>query len=96
MLATPVAFRFIMIDQTPTRSAAPRPRWLRTCAAAAVALWSLAAPAPAQKKGDEVLPPYDITGLPHEKQWVPWVFAFLFLAGAAAIAFKNPHRTHLD
>lgn len=62
----------------------------------AVVAWSTAAPVMAQKKDEELLPPYDVSGLTHEKQWIPWVFAFLFLALASAIAFKNPHRTHLD
>ena len=42
---------------------------------------------------DEVHPPYDVTGLPHKKVWVPWVFAFLFAGGCVAAAFKNPHRS---
>lgn len=84
-----------MNDRTPTFRTMRRRNWLRAGIAAAMALGTLASPAAAQDK-QEVLPPYDVTGLPHEKQWIPWVFAFLFLAGAAAIAFKNPHRTHLD
>lgn len=69
---------------------------LRSLGLAVLAFVSLGAPAYAQPKNEPPLPPFDVQGLPHEKQWVPWVFAFLFLAGAAAIAFKNPHRTHLD
>lgn len=50
-------------------------------------------PALAAKGDEERLPPYDVTGLAHTRIWVPWVFAFLFAAGCAAAAFKNPHRT---
>jgi hypothetical protein len=51
---------------------------------------------PGQAATDEKLPPYDVVGLKHSRQWVPWIAAFLFLAAGVAIAFKNPHRTHLD
>lgn len=65
----------------------------------AFSLALLTSPAFAQKKkGDdeERLPPYDVAGLNHSKQIVPWVAAFLFACAVLAIAFKNPHRTHLD
>lgn len=42
------------------------------------------------------LPPYDVSGLPHGKIWVPWVAAFLFAAGILALAFKNPHRSSIE
>jgi hypothetical protein len=58
-----------------------------------VFLASFASPAYAKKGDDEKLPPYDVTGLEHERVWVPWVFAFVFMAGCLAIAFKNPHRS---
>jgi len=62
----------------------------------ACAVLCVAAPAVAQTKDDERLPPYDVQGLKHKKIWVPWVFAFLFAAGCVAVSFKNPHRSHLD
>lgn len=49
----------------------------------------------AQDKGEKQ-PPYDVNGLPPEKVWVPWLFAFLFIVGCVAIALKNPRRSHLD
>lgn len=52
--------------------------------------------APALAQSDAPKPPFDVQGLKHNKVWVPWIFAFLFGAGCIAIAFKNPHRTHLD
>lgn len=69
------------------------------------ARWSMAiallfawlSPAAALAKDDtKPLPPYDVSGLPHQRVWLPWLFAFLFAAGVIAIGFKNPHRTHLD
>lgn len=55
----------------------------------------LSAPALGQDKGERQ-PPYDVYGLPPEKVWVPWIFAFLFLVGCVLIALKNPRRSHLD
>lgn len=55
------------------------------------------APAAAQPKDDEEkLPPFDVRGLTASKQWLPWVIAFLFVGATVGIAFKNPHRSHLD
>jgi len=71
-------------------------RWMRWGVAAVVALSSLATPAYAQRNDEERLPPYDVQGLDNQRIWVPWVFAFLFAAGCIMIAFKNPHRSHLD
>lgn len=49
------------------------------------------------KKSDEPkLPPYDVPGVKHGKQWAPWVAAFLFTGACLLVAFKNPHRSHLD
>lgn len=55
-----------------------------------------ASPALARDRDVEKLPPYDVSGLPHKKVWVPWVFAFLFTAGCIAVAFKNPHRASTE
>lgn len=55
-----------------------------------------AAPTLAQEKKED-LPPWDVQSLERGGyDWIPWVFAFLFAAAVVAIAFKNPHRTHLD
>lgn len=72
-------------------------RSLRRLAAAGLVLLLSAAPAFAQaKKGDPQEPPWDVSAMPRERAWVQWVFAFLFVAGVAGLAFKNPHRSHLD
>lgn len=70
----------------------------RFCRRAAGILLSLALfnPPVLAQDDEEKLPPYDVSGLKHERQWVPWVAAFLFAAAVIGIAFKNPHRTHLD
>ncbi len=57
----------------------------------------LAAPVLAQsKKGEDRPPPWDVNGLEATRPWIPWAFAFLFAVACAAIAFKNPHRSHMD
>ena len=55
-----------------------------------------AAPAFAQQNEDDDLRWYDVPTLEQKRVWIPWVAAFLFAAGCVFIAFKNPHRTHLD
>lgn len=74
-----------------------RRRQLRRIAIlAAVTLSGLAAPALAAgpSASTEKVPPYDVTGLQRSRIWVPWVFAFVFGAGAVAVGVKNPHRSH--
>jgi hypothetical protein len=63
---------------------------------AAVALSGLTAPAlgAGNSANTEKQPPYDVTGLKHSRIWVPWIFAFIFGAGAVAVGVKNPHRSH--
>lgn len=74
-----------------------RRRTVRRMATAGLALLFAASPAFGQaKKGDPLEPPWDVAPLPRERAWVQWVFAFLFVAGVAGLAFKNPHRSHLD
>ncbi len=55
-----------------------------------------AAPAFGQQDKDEDLRWYDVPALDQKRVWIPWIAAFLFTAGCVLIAFKNPHRTHLD
>lgn len=72
-----------------------RSTFLGRAVCVATSLMLCASPAFAQEE-EEKQPPFDVTGLKHERQWVPWVAAFLFAAAVIGIAFKNPHRTHLD
>jgi hypothetical protein len=58
-----------------------------------LAALALAVPALAQ---DEPPPWTYVTELESEKQIFQWVAAALFIVGCVAIAFKNPHRSHLD
>jgi hypothetical protein len=54
----------------------------------------LAAPALAQ---DEEEKPWNyVPVLDAEKQIFQWIAAVLFIVACVAIAFKNPHRSHLD
>jgi hypothetical protein len=59
----------------------------------ALAALLLAVPALGQ---DEPPPWTYVTELESEKQIFQWVAAVLFIVGCVAIAFKNPHRSHLD
>jgi hypothetical protein len=37
-----------------------------------------------------------LTMLDAEKPWAQWLMGFFFVVVCAGIAFKNPHRSHLD
>ncbi|MFO0838790.1 MAG: hypothetical protein U1D55_09705 [Phycisphaerae bacterium] len=75
----------------------PIARLVRKLAYAGAYALLLAAPLLAQsKKGEDRVEPFDVVGLDHTRPWIPWVFAFVFVAGCVAIALKNPHRGHLD
>lgn len=74
----------------------PSRRRMSRWGAAILISFAAATPALAQKKGEDPLPPYDVSPLERSGAWVPWVFAFIFAAGAIGLAFKNPHRSHLD
>ena len=69
-------------------------RWLRVTILVGVVLLVLAAPALAQD--DEDKPFFDVPALPPEKPWIQWLLGVGFMIGCLGIAFKNPHRTHLD
>ena len=45
---------------------------------------------------DEPQAPFDVQGRKHHTNWVAWTASFLFAVGVVLIAFKNPHRSHLD
>lgn len=68
----------------------------RLAVALTLLLAMFATPAFAQQDEDEDLRWYDVPALEQKRIWIPWVAAFLFTAGCVLIAFKNPHRTHLD
>lgn len=69
-----------------------RGRWMAYLAGVVLAAPSaMAQPAKADPN-----PPFDVPGLVEGTVWLPWVFAFLFVAACGAVAFKNPRRSHLD
>ena len=69
-------------------------RLLRVVVQFAVAAVLLAVPALAQ---DEEEKPWNyVPVLEYEKEIFQWIAAVLFMVGCVAIAFKNPHRSHLD
>lgn len=63
----------------------------------AFSLAGFAAPA-LGARGDDggKLPPYDVSGMPHQRIWIPWIFAFVFFAGSIGVGLKNPHRTYVE
>ena len=70
--------------------------WLRAAVALALLLLLLAPPASAQGSDKDEGPWYDVPALPHKKPWLQWVVGTVFAAACLGIAFKNPHRSHLD
>ena len=70
-------------------------RWWRFGLLAAFVLLVLVEPSFAQDDEDKQRW-YDVPVLPQKKVWVPWLMAFLFALGCVGLAFKNPHRSHLD
>lgn len=73
-----------------------RRRWAHLGVLAALFLVLSAPAATLAAEREEPKPPYDVSGFPRKKVWVPWVFGFAFAGACVAIAFKNPHRTHMD
>jgi hypothetical protein len=72
-------------------------RRLLTGALGSLALVSVVAAPPALAQDDDDAPYFDVSPtLAPVSPWKQWVAAGLFAAGVLAIAFKNPHRTHLD
>lgn len=68
---------------------------IRFALALAVLLFVAALPALAAGE-DEDLPYLDVPALTFTKPWVQWLIGAGFVAVCLLIAFKNPHRSHLD
>ena len=73
-----------------------RAAWLRVGVVLALLLAFCAGPALAQNddKADE--PWLDVPNLEWKKPWLQWVVGLAFAATCLGLAFKNPHRSHLD
>ena len=67
-------------------------RFLTAVVSLTFALGLFVAPAMAQPSKEEPLPPFDVPGLEPGAAWIPWVLAFVIVAGSIAAALKNPHR----
>lgn len=51
---------------------------------------------PAIAQDDEDVPYVDVPALEFTRPWIQWLFGAGFIIACMLIAFKNPHRTHLD
>lgn len=72
--------------------------WRRWGVVLAVVLALVASPAMAQEYDpyEDDSPYFDVPVMPLKKPYLPWLTAALLAAGCLFIAFKNPHRSHLD
>lgn len=74
--------------------------WLRSVCVTAILVVLLAAPAAAQYGDeDEDTGPFREPGISYKtdaKPYVPWIAGTLIILACLLVAFKNPHRTHLD
>ncbi|MFH1748124.1 MAG: hypothetical protein ABIG44_13895 [Planctomycetota bacterium] len=69
---------------------------LRIILALTMLLICCAAPGFAQQDDKVLPPPYDVPTMEHNKPWLQWLAGTLLAGLTLAIAFKNPHRSHLD
>jgi len=52
---------------------------------------------PALAADDDAEGPWlDVPNLPWQTAWVQWLVGAAFAGACIAVAFKNPHRSHLD
>lgn len=59
-----------------------------------VLLWTAA---PALAADEKEKPFYQgVQALEPGYNWIAWLVAFAFILATVGVAFKNPHRTHLD
>ena len=74
-----------------------RPSRLARLAIAATTMLSLfAVPAPAQEKEEKPFEEPGISYLQRRDPYIEWIAGVLIVVACLAVAFKNPHRTHLD
>lgn len=72
----------------------PENRWMRLAVAFALIAMMFVPTAAAQSKKDP--PFYDVPAITHQKPYIQWIVGAAFGIGCVLIAFKNPHRSHLD
>jgi hypothetical protein len=70
-----------------------RSRWVRAGLIRVIAPVLLAVSAFAQEKKPEW---HDVPFLPTSAPWLQWLFGVVLVLLCLAMAFKNPHRSHLD
>lgn len=71
--------------------------WLRGVMIAVLILALGVLPARADdEEDDKPFQEPDIQYIKYEKPYLPWVAGTLIILGVLFIAFKNPHRSHMD
>ena len=55
-----------------------------------------AVPARAQDQAEKPFEEPGVSYLPRRSPYIQWIAGALFVAACLFVAFKNPHRTHLD
>ncbi len=70
-------------------------RWMRLAMAFALIAIMFVPTASAQRKDDD-RPFFDVPAIEHQKPYIQWIVGAAFGVGCVLIAFKNPHRSHLD
>lgn len=71
-------------------------KFARAALAATVALLLAVAPARAQDDDGAPFREPGISYMQYQKPYLPWVAGTLIIVACLFIAFKNPHRSHLD
>ncbi len=72
------------------------PRLVRLAIAAVTILSLSAAPALAQEKEEKPFEEPGITYVERRGPYIEWIAGALIVIACLLVAFKNPHRTHLD
>jgi hypothetical protein len=71
-------------------------RWIRFGLAGVLALALLGPPAVAQDDEDQRFREPGINYMAFREPYIEWIFGAAIIVACLAVAFKNPHRSHLD
>lgn len=71
-------------------------RWARLGVVVVTVLALLPMPARAQEKEEKPFEEPGITLMQRSDPYIQWIAGTVIIAACLFVAFKNPHRTHLD